>query len=436
MDQETATRPHMSELRNVLTSVEDPSAPIPSALKHYAAGRIYSAVETCFAHWENVPDLCNADLYFDYLNALEGTQDRLGFLLATQSYLARLQNAHTQFIDRTLLKNSSFGFWARPLPASASTPNDLVWTVCKSTLSDLKTGDIIKEVNNRPAKEFFDHYTQFVSASKPEAVSYSLMFRGFLFPERLNLTLSDGRKLHISRTAAKPPLTRQKRVELDRSGKHPRLIIRSFAEPEFEQQALAFLNQIDNEAPLILDLRGNGGGDTPSSLRKKFCKEPTPLSMERTPQFMGLEKAEQALPAFQNGELSALHLPPNVQRTPMTLLTKGEIQPASLTPFKGKLVVLIDIGSCSATEDLLIPLKQSGRAVFVGEASAGSTGQPYFEAPLPGTQLMVSTKRTDFPDGSTFEGVGIQPDYPVPLTAEDLQQGNDPALIRAEQLLS
>ncbi len=120
----------------------------------------------------------------------------------------------------------------------------------------------------------------------------------------------------------------------------------------------------------------------------------------------------------------------------MTLLENGDHLPASPAPFKGKLIVLIDIGSCSSTEDLLIPLKHSGRATIVGEASAGSTGQPYFEAPLPGTLLMVSTKRTDFPDGSTFEGVGIQPDYPVSLTAKDLQQGNDPALSRAEQLLS
>ena len=120
----------------------------------------------------------------------------------------------------------------------------------------------------------------------------------------------------------------------------------------------------------------------------------------------------------------------------MTLLENGDHLPASPTPFKGKLVVLIDIGSCSSTEDLLIPLKHSGRATIVGEASAGSTGQPYFEAPLPNTQLMVSTKRTDFPDGSRFEGMGIQPDHPVTLTAEDIQQGNDPALIRAEQLLT
>ncbi len=290
MDQETAVRTHTPDLRNALTNLNDPSAPMPPALKYYAAGRIYSAVETCFAHWENVPDLCNADLYFDYLNALEGTQDRRGFLLATQSYLARLQNAHTQFIDHTLLQNPSFGFWARPLPASASTPNDLVWTVCGSTLSDLQKGDIIKEVNDRPADEFFAHYTQFVSASKPEAASYTLLFRGFLFPEQLGLTLSNGKRLQVSRIGAKHPLSLHKGVEMDHSGKFPRLIIRSFSKPEFEQQALDLLSQIDDQSPLILDLRGNTGGDTPSNLRTKFCVEPIPLSMERTPQFMGLEK--------------------------------------------------------------------------------------------------------------------------------------------------
>ncbi|MFS8183547.1 S41 family peptidase [Pseudovibrio denitrificans] len=430
---DSAESPMLSE---ALKELDDPAAPISHALKHYAASRIYQAIESCFAHWENVPDLCHADLYFDYLNTLEEAQNRRDFLLATQGYLARLQNAHTFFIDFMLQKNASFGFWARPLPASAAEPHNQVWTVYDTTRADLHLEDVIKEVNALPADEFFSHYTRFVSASKPEAATYNLL-RGysFLFPDQLTLTLADSRKLLISRKEATNPSLHQNRVELDTSGQHPRLLIGSFAKPEFEEQALTFLSQLDNHSPLILDLRGNGGGDTPMRLMKKLCLEPIPIWQERTPQFTALEKAQQGLAAFQNGKLSAHHKQPNAQTTIMQQLTNGETIPVDPEPFQGQLIVLIDVGSCSATEDLLIPLKHSGRATIIGEASAGSTGQPYFEAPLPHTQLMVSTKRTAFPDGTQFEGIGIQPDHPVIPTAEDIQQGNDPALALAQQLL-
>ncbi|WP_057464649.1 S41 family peptidase [Pseudovibrio sp. POLY-S9] len=427
MEQET------SVLQQAMMRLEDPAAPLPPVAKYYAASRIYSAVESCFAHWENIPETSNADLYFHYLGALEDVEDRRGFLLATQSYLARLKNAHTHFIDFTLLQNSGFGFWTRPLPVAAS---KRAWAVCGSTRTDIKTGDVIEQVNDLPANEFFARYTNLVSASKPEAAERNLLlFNSFLLPNQLNITLHDGQSLQTTRAGHKHPLSCLKAFELDTSGKHPRLIIRSFSKPEYEEQALAFLSQIDNQSPLILDLRGNGGGNTPMKLMKKLCLEPIAIWMERTPQITGLEKAEQGVAAWQNGELSAHHTQPNAETTPMHLLTNGETFPASATPFRGKLIILIDIGSGSATEDLLIPLKHSGRATIVGEASAGSTGQPYFEAPLPETQLTISAKRTDFPDGTRFEGVGIHPDYPVMPTPEDIRQGNDPALTLAQQLL-
>jgi len=48
----------------------------------------------------------------------------------------------------------------------------------------------------------------------------------------------------------------------------------------------------------------------------------------------------------------------------------------------------------------------------------------------------LSTKREFFPDGSEFEGVGISPDIEVKSTIEDLRQGSDPVLRRAQELSS
>ena len=107
--------------------------------------------------------------------------------------------------------------------------------------------------------------------------------------------------------------------------------------------------------------------------------------------------------------------------------------PAVVNPREGKrhtgpLVVLTGPGTFSAAEDFLVPLKYSGRAVLVGEKTAGSTGNP-ISVPLPGGgRFMVVSKRDMFPDGTEFVGIGISPDVPVHPTQEDLLKGTDPVL--------
>jgi C-terminal processing protease CtpA/Prc len=50
--------------------------------------------------------------------------------------------------------------------------------------------------------------------------------------------------------------------------------------------------------------------------------------------------------------------------------------------------------------------------------------------------LRIAANRYLFPDGSEFEGIGIEPDIEVHTTIEDLKAGRDPVLERALQLTS
>jgi carboxyl-terminal processing protease len=70
----------------------------------------------------------------------------------------------------------------------------------------------------------------------------------------------------------------------------------------------------------------------------------------------------------------------------------------------------------------------------VGEATNGSSGQPYLYDFGNGMSFRVSTKRYTMPDGSPFEGVGIRPDVPVELTLTDWKAGRDAALAKAFEL--
>jgi carboxyl-terminal processing protease len=104
------------------------------------------------------------------------------------------------------------------------------------------------------------------------------------------------------------------------------------------------------------------------------------------------------------------------------------------TIFKGRLIVLIGRQVGSAAEDFCIPFKDNHRATFVGEATGGTTGQPFRFDFGNGMSFRVGARRAAFPDGSPFEGVGVAPDVEVPTTLASLRAGRDEVLERALQL--
>ena len=96
--------------------------------------------------------------------------------------------------------------------------------------------------------------------------------------------------------------------------------------------------------------------------------------------------------------------------------------------YGGPLVVLIDAETQSAAEMFAAGLQASGRAVLVGERSAGAT-LPSAAKELP-TGAILQYAFADFVggDGRQIEGVGVEPNLPVKLTRRQLLAGRDPQL--------
>ncbi|WP_436091416.1 S41 family peptidase [Devosia sp. LjRoot16] len=95
---------------------------------------------------------------------------------------------------------------------------------------------------------------------------------------------------------------------------------------------------------------------------------------------------------------------------------------------RGRLAILIDGTVGSAAEDFAMPFKDNGRALLVGEATAGSSGQPHHFDLGEGFRAWVGAKRETFPDGARFEGVGIAPDLETIQQAADLRETSDRVL--------
>lgn len=105
------------------------------------------------------------------------------------------------------------------------------------------------------------------------------------------------------------------------------------------------------------------------------------------------------------------------------------------TPYKGQLVVLIDSTTLSAGEVLAAGLQESGRAVIVGEKSAGAT-LPSVAKELP-TGAVLQYAFADFVTarGNRLEGKGVIPNIHVRLDRRSLLAGRDPQLAAAVEAI-
>lgn len=141
---------------------------------------------------------------------------------------------------------------------------------------------------------------------------------------------------------------------------------------------------------VIIDLRGNGGGDSSAVqyLLSHFVERGTSLGRFRNFR-TGAEREDRALDYLPAGRI------------------------------RGKpLFILIDGHTASAAESFAYHLRAAGLAQIVGETSAGAANTNTLFPVETGFVLSVSTGRPVNPlTGSNWERVGVQPHLPTPSAA-------------------
>ncbi|MFL6208220.1 MAG: S41 family peptidase [Pyrinomonadaceae bacterium] len=155
-----------------------------------------------------------------------------------------------------------------------------------------------------------------------------------------------------------------------------------------------------HDAPgLIIDLRGNGGGDDSVALKlvNLLFDRPTGLMITRTRK--GDNNDYRARPAEH--------------------------------PYLGPLVILVDELSGSASEQITAGLQESGRAYVVGKQSQGDDMDADLLKLPTGADLIYAVGQPRTPKGVIIEGRGVIPDLAVNLTRAELLQGNDAQLTAA-----
>lgn len=119
-----------------------------------------------------------------------------------------------------------------------------------------------------------------------------------------------------------------------------------------------------------------------------------------------------------------------------------EIAPDTIRPISNKekylkpVIVLTGAQTFSAGEDFLVAFDNSKRGIKIGQATAGSTGQPLFFDLPNGGRFRVCTKRDSYPNGKEFVGIGIIPEIVIQETVKSIQDNQDIVLEKAIEIIN
>lgn len=124
----------------------------------------------------------------------------------------------------------------------------------------------------------------------------------------------------------------------------------------------------------------------------------------------------------------------------MPRLARSPLPSAGAVAYGGRMIVIVDGTVVSAGETTSGMFKEDGRGYMIGESpTAGMSSQKtWVELPSKKFKLYVSTgsNRSSYNGGRGIEGIGVPPQELIEFEPEDLANGVDTLIRRAEELLT
>lgn len=279
---------------------------------------------------------------------------------------------------------------------------------------DVRAGDAITSIDNLPAAEFIKQRLEALGASTDERARYRAVATLFDGPPGSNVqvawTTRDGKTK--SAVFQRYWTQRQLGFTTQRKGKLAILRIDAFTQSLALDFSRALTSVLDGAEGVVLDLRGNGGGDAEAmaDVASLFLEDGINLG----------KFADRSGASFELQTYSK-----RLWRVPQ------------LAQIKLPLVVLTSESTSSAAEIMTAALQAKRRARVIGTATCGCVLAIRNRHALPdGGLLDVSEFDYRTAAGVRLQGLGVTPDELTPLTRSDVYSRRDPALEAAKSFLS
>ncbi|HEY8189016.1 MAG TPA: S41 family peptidase [Pyrinomonadaceae bacterium] len=168
--------------------------------------------------------------------------------------------------------------------------------------------------------------------------------------------------------------------------------------PSLMEKLCGALRSMKDARGIILDLRGNQGG------------------------LLGMIGGLTGLLETSPTSIGTMHT--RTGRVPLFVFPQT-------SPYSGPLVILVDGSTQSAGEIFASGLQESGRAILIGEKSAGNTLPSAIRKLPTGAIFQYGFANYETSAGKRLEGSGITPDLTVTLSRKSLLRRGDPQLSTA-----
>lgn len=335
-------------------------------------------------------------------------------LAAIASFMLALDDSHTLFDPPTLRYQAEYGIdW---LPVGEDCYITDVKEGSDAETQGIRPGDRLVRINGRPA-------------NRRTATVLSYLY--YLLRPSTGLLLELERDGRIVRTQIRSEIT-ELPAQIDLRDPTTRIRVREqwmgdppthitvevgrdvlvWRMPEFvydDRHLDGIMGRARRFPWLILDMRGNPGGAVAPLMRLlgRFFGERTVVGFRR-----------------RRGREEPI-----------------EVRPRRGAAYAGQIVILLDAYSASAAEIAARALQLAGKAVVVGDQSAGQVMESVYREHRVGgaTRAImygarISINEIVMSDGGRLEGVGVTPDHPVLPTPTDLASGWDPQMAFALRL--
>lgn len=293
----------------------------------------------------------------------------------------------------------------------------------------IRCGMELVSINGIPAIEYGrKRIMPYISSSTPQWSDY-MTFNGYNLlaaheGDTLRMQFSNGKNtvgvdyVAGSRNFTKPSAPRALGFDM-LSGNIGHLRISNFMDADFKDSFDHLYPEILKTKALIIDLRGNGGGN--SNNADHILRHLTDQKIKTDPW-----TSPAYIPAYASWN----------RQQPLHHSEEDYMEPYNDRPAYTRPIALItDGGTFSAAEDFTAIFRGMKRGKIVGSPTGGSTGNGVRVTLIPGVAYAnICSKHDVAPDGTEFVGIGIIPDVEVRETF-DTHFGRSAALAAALRLL-